>query len=95
MPWPARLRRDVEAVLERDPAASSALEVVLTYSGFHALQMHRLAHWLHGRGYRLVARMVSQFSRMVTQVEIHPAARIGSGLFIDHGSGVVIGETAE
>jgi serine O-acetyltransferase len=89
------IRRDVDAVLERDPAATSALEVVLTYSGFHALLMHRIAHWLHGRGRRLMARALSQFNRMVTQIEIHPAARIGSGFFIDHGSGVVIGETCE
>jgi serine O-acetyltransferase len=91
----ASIKRDVDAVLDRDPAATSALEVILTYSGFHALLMHRIAHWLHGRGRRLLARGLSQFNRMVTQIEIHPAARIGSGFFIDHGSGVVIGETCE
>jgi serine O-acetyltransferase len=89
------LKHDVDSVLERDPAAVSALEVVLTYSGFHALQIHRLAHWLHEHNRVLLARIVSQVNRWVTQVEIHPAARIGYGLFIDHGSGVVIGETAE
>jgi serine O-acetyltransferase len=88
-------KHDVDSVLERDPAATSALEVVLTYSGFHALQIHRLAHWLYGRDRRLLARLVSQVNRWLTQVEIHPAAEIGSGLFIDHGSGVVIGETAQ
>lgn len=89
------VKHDVESVLDRDPAAKSAIEVVLTYSGFHALQIHRLAHWLHERDRPLLARIVSQVNRWVTQVEIHPAAKIGSGLFIDHGSGVVIGETAE
>jgi len=93
--WWMTFRQDVETVLERDPAATSAVEVVLTYSGFHALQIHRLAHWLYGCNHRLLARLVSQMNRLLTQVEIHPAASIGSGLFIDHGSGVVIGETAE
>jgi serine O-acetyltransferase len=91
----ATLKHDVQAVLDRDPAAKSAIEVVLTYSGFHALQIHRLAHWLYEHDRPLLARLVSQFNRWITQVEIHPAAKIGSGLFIDHGSGVVIGETAE
>lgn len=91
----ATLKHDVLTVLERDPAAKSPLEVVLTYSGFHALQIHRVAHWLYTHDRPLLARLVSQFNRWVTQVEIHPAAKIGSGLFIDHGSGVVIGETAE
>jgi serine O-acetyltransferase len=91
----ASIKRDVEAVLERDPAATSALEVVLTYSGFHALLLHRMAHWLYSNERRLLARGLSQLNRMITQIEIHPAAKIGSGLFIDHGSGVVIGETCE
>ena len=91
----ASIKRDLDAVLERDPAATSALEVVLTYSGFHALLLHRLAHWLHANDRRLLARGLSQLNRMITQIEIHPAAVIGSGLFIDHGSGVVIGETCE
>ena len=93
--WIEAVKYDLEAVLERDPAATSAAEVLLTYSGFHALLLHRLAHWLHGRQRRLMARVVSQFGRALTQVEIHPAATIGLGLFIDHGAGVVIGETAE
>ena len=91
----ASIKRDLDAVLERDPAATSALEVVLTYSGFHALLLHRLAHWLHANDRHLLARALSQLNRMITQIEIHPAAIIGSGLFIDHGSGVVIGETCE
>jgi serine O-acetyltransferase len=89
------VQRDVIAALERDPAASSVLEVMLAYPGFHARQIHRLAHALHRRGLRLVPRLISQVNRGVTGIEIHPAARIGEGLFIDHGMGVVIGETAE
>ncbi|MDE3077838.1 MAG: serine O-acetyltransferase [Chloroflexota bacterium] len=90
-----KLWREVDSVLERDPAATSRLEVLLTYSGFHAVQIHRVAHWLYRRDHRLAARAVSQFNRWLTQVEIHPAAKIGARLFIDHGAGVVIGETAE
>lgn len=71
------------------------LEVILCYSGFHAVILHRLAHWFYNRGLRLTARLISQFSRFITGIEIHPAAKIGEGLFIDHGMGVVIGETAE
>jgi len=89
------LRRDVRAVFERDPAARSTLEVILCYPGFHALQMHRIAHWLLRLGLPLLARVVSHVSRFLTGIEIHPGARIGPGFFIDHGMGVVIGETAE
>ncbi len=71
------------------------MEVLLTYSGFHAIALHRLAHWVHRLGFRLVARLISAFSRFVTGIEIHPGARIGPGFFIDHGMGVVIGETTE
>ena len=88
-------QRDVAVARERDPAARSTLEVVTSYPGVHALWMHRLAHSLYGRGIILPARWVSQLSRMVTGIEIHPGATIGPGLFIDHGMGVVIGETAE
>ena len=91
----ASIRRDIRAALERDPAATSALEVVLTYPGFHARQFHRLAHWLYNHRLRLIARIVSHISRALTGIEIHPGARIGQGLFIDHGMGVVIGETTE
>ncbi len=88
-----RLREDVQAVFDRDPAARSRIEVFLCYPGLHALLMHRLAHALWCRGWRLLARIVSQFSRFVTGIEIHPGARIGRRFFIDHGMGVVIGET--
>jgi len=90
-----QIREDVHAVKQRDPAATSTLEVLTSYSGLHALWLHRLAHELHRAGLPLPARWVSQFNRALTQIEIHPAARIGKGLFIDHGSGVVIGETTE
>jgi serine O-acetyltransferase len=89
------IRRDVQAVLDRDPAASSALEVILCYPGFHARQLHRLAHSLHSAGVPILPRLISNLNRSLTGIEIHPAARIGEGLFIDHGMGVVIGETSE
>jgi serine O-acetyltransferase len=89
------LRRDVAAAMDRDPAARSLLEVVLCYPGVHALAFHRLAHPLWGAGWLVAARFLSHISRFLTGVEIHPAARIGPGVFIDHGMGVVIGETAE
>ena len=88
------IKRDIKAARARDPAATSDLEVVLTYPGFHARQIHRLAHSLHNRGLRVSARLVSHFGRAVTGIEIHPGARIGEKFFIDHGMGVVIGETA-
>ncbi|MDD3802131.1 serine O-acetyltransferase [Desulfuromonas thiophila] len=89
------LKEDIQVVFERDPAARSVLEVLVCYPGFHALQLHRLAHGLWQRRFYFIARCVSQFSRFVTGIEIHPGARIGRGFFIDHGMGVVIGETAE
>ncbi len=89
------LKEDVESVLARDPAARSKLEVLLCYPGLHALLFHRLAHALWQRGWCLLARLISQFSRFLTGIEIHPGARIGRRFFIDHGMGVVIGETAE
>ncbi len=92
--WSA-LRRDLDSVLERDPAARSRLEVFFVYSGLHAVWMHRLAHWLWKRNFKFLARCLSQLTRGLTGIEIHPGASIGSGLFIDHGMGVVIGETAE
>lgn len=88
------IRRDVQAARERDPAATSILEIVFAYPGFHARQFHRVAHSLHGRGLRLPARFISHLSRALTGIEIHPGAEIGDGLFIDHGMGVVIGETS-
>ncbi len=89
------LRADIQAVFQRDPAARSYLEVLLCYPGLHALILHRIAHWLHQRNLRLIARLISHCNRFLTGVEIHPAAKIGKGVFIDHGMGVVIGETAE
>jgi len=89
------IRRDIRAVLERDPAARSAVEVVLCYPGVHAIWLHRPAHWLWGHGWRVSARLLSHVGRFLTGIEIHPAAKLGPGLFIDHGMGVVIGETAE
>jgi serine O-acetyltransferase len=88
------LRRDIQVIFDRDPACRSVMEA-LTYPGLHAIWYHRVAHWLHSHGLVLLAREVSQVARMRTGIEIHPGARIGPGLFIDHGMGVVIGETAE
>jgi serine O-acetyltransferase len=90
-----RMKRDIRTVLERDPAARSALEVALCYPGVHAVWLHRIGHGLWTRGWRVTARFVSHVSRFMTGIEIHPAATLGDGLFIDHGMGVVIGETAE
>jgi serine O-acetyltransferase len=87
------IRRDIQAAKARDPAATSTLEIVFTYPGFHARQLHRLAHALHSGGLGLPARLISHLGRALTGIEIHPAARIGEGFFIDHGMGVVIGET--
>jgi len=87
------IRRDIQAARERDPAATSTLEVIFTYPGFHARQFHRITHTLHRRGLRLPARLISHLSRALTGIEIHPGAQIGDGFFIDHGMGVVIGET--
>lgn len=87
------LKKDLDTVMKNDPAARSRLEVMLTYSGFHAVIMYRFAHFLHLHNYRLCARCVSQLARFLTGVEIHPAAELGAGVFIDHGMGVVIGET--
>ncbi len=89
------VREDVSAVRDRDPAAKSDLEVLLLYSGVHAIIAHRIAHGLYKREHYLAARAISQTAKMVTGIEIHPGATIGRGLVIDHGSGVVIGETAE
>jgi serine O-acetyltransferase len=91
----ANLRDEIDATLGRDPAARSRLEVVLCYPGFHALLFHRLAHWFWERGWHLAGRFVSYLGRMQSGIEIHPGANIGRRLFIDHGMGVVIGETAE
>ena len=89
------LAQDIRAVKERDPAARSSFEVLLLYSGLHAIIWHRLAHKLYNARLFFLARLISQISRFFTGIEIHPGAKIGRGVFIDHGSGVVIGETAE
>jgi serine O-acetyltransferase len=89
------LREDIDATIARDPAARSRLEVVLLYPGFQAVSLHRIAHACWRRGWRLFGRTISQFSRWTTGVEIHPGAVIGRRFFIDHGMGVVIGETSE
>ncbi len=89
------IRDDIRATMARDPAARSVVEVVLFYPGFHARLAHRVAHALHGRGLPLVPRGISHLARFVTGIEIHPGATIGPRFFIDHGMGVVIGETAE
>ena len=89
------LRADIRAAKENDPAARNAFEIWLTYSGVHALSWHRVAHFFHKIKLKLIARIISQLARFFTGIEIHPAAKIEAGVFIDHGSGVVIGETAE
>ncbi len=91
----ARIRKDIRVVFERDPAAKSIFEVIFCYSGLHAIWMHRLSHYLFERGWIVSARFISNFCRFLTGIEIHPGAKIGDGLFIDHGTGIVIGETAE
>jgi serine O-acetyltransferase len=91
----ARIREDIACIFERDPAARSAWEVVTCYPGFHALQIHRLAHQLWSWRARWMARFVSHCARFLTGIEIHPGAKIGRRVFIDHGMGVVVGETAE
>jgi serine O-acetyltransferase len=90
-----RMRRDVRTVMERDPAARSALEVILCYPGVHAIWLHRVSHAVWTAGWTTLARWISHLNRFATGIEIHPAARLGPGLFIDHGMGIVIGETAE
>jgi len=89
------INRDISSVLERDPAARSRLEVFLVYSGLHAIWMQRITHWLWLRKVKFLARAMSQITRWLTGIEIHPGVTIGPGFFIDHGMGVVIGETAE
>lgn len=91
----AKIKQDLQAVFDRDPAATSKLEVILTYAGFHALLAYRISHRLKEMGVPFLPRAISQLARWLTGVEIHPSATIGTGFFIDHGMGVVIGETAE
>lgn len=93
--WFKNLRADIKAAKINDPAARNSFEIWLTYSGVHALSWHRVAYFFHKIKLKLIARIISQLARFFTGVEIHPAAKIEGGVFIDHGSGVVIGETAE
>ena len=90
-----RLKQYVDSIMQRDPAAKSTLEVILCYPGLHAILLHRIAHALNRNGLQLLARLISQFNRSLTGIEIHPGAKVGKRLFIDHGMGVVIGETTE
>lgn len=90
-----KLKREIQAVFDRDPAAKNLLEVFFCYPGLHAIIFHRIAHFFYRHRLFLIARIISHLSRFLTQIEIHPGARIGEGLFIDHGAGVVIGETTE
>jgi serine O-acetyltransferase len=91
----SRLREDIASIIERDPAARSAWEVLTCYPGLHAIVLHRVAHWCWLRGLKWLGRFISYIARMLTGIEIHPGATIGRRVFIDHGFGVVIGETAE
>jgi len=90
-----RLQKDIKVVFERDPAARSMWEVLLCYPGLHAIWLHRIGHYFYKRGWVVFPRMISNLARFLTGIEIHPGATIGEGLFIDHGTGIVIGETAE
>lgn len=89
------IKSDIESVKRRDPAARNTLEIILTYSGLHAIVMYRISHWFYTIRLYTIARIISQVARFFTGIEIHPGAKIGKGFFIDHGMGVVIGETTE
>src|SRR4029077_13844819 len=89
------VREQIDTIFREDPAAKSVIEIFLCYPGFHAILVHRFSHWLYGWGVPLLPRVLSQVSRFFTGIEIHPGATIGRRFFIDHGSGVVIGETCE
>jgi serine O-acetyltransferase len=91
----AAMRQDIRAAKERDPAEPTTLQVIVAYPGVHAIWGHRISHWLWNRGAKVAARAVGELTRILTGVEIHPGAILGTGLFIDHATGVVIGETAE
>ncbi len=91
----AQIKKDIDAIMLRDPAAKTRLEAALCYPGLHAIWLHRIAHHFYLKGWVLVPRMINTFSRFLTGIDIHPGAKLGPGLFIDHGMGLVIGETAE
>ena len=90
-----RLKKDIAVIFERDPAAKSVFEVIFCYQGLHAIWLHRIAHYLFKKGWIFLPRLISNFARFITGIEIHPGATISEGLFIDHGAGTVIGETVE
>lgn len=89
----SQIKKDIRVIMERDPAVKSKLEAALCYPGLHAIWLHRIAHYFYNRECTLIARLVNTFSRFLTNIDIHPGAQLGEGLFIDHGLGVVIGET--
>ena len=89
------LRNDIRSIFDRDPAARSVAEILLCYPGLHAIWMYRIAHWFWNRNFYLIGRWISHLGRWLTGIEIHPGAQIGQGFFIDHGMGVVVGETSE
>ena len=91
----SRMREDIQSIFDRDPAARSTLEVVLLYPGLHAIWAYRVAHWLWEHQCKFLGRLVSEIARFITGIEIHPGAKIGRRLFIDHGMGIVMGETTE
>lgn len=91
----AKLNEDINVVMQRDPAAKTKLEIVLCYPGLHAIWLHRIAHCLYKHGWVVLPRLINTFSRFITGIDIHPGAKLGRGLFIDHGMGLVIGETCE
>lgn len=91
----SQIREDIRCIFERDPAARNTFEILTTYPGVHAVALHRLNHWLWHKGFKWLARVLANVARLFTGIEIHPAAKIGRRFFIDHGMGVVIGETAE
>ena len=90
-----QLTRDIDVIMQRDPAAKSRLEAALCYPGLHAIWLHRIAHHFYNKGWIVLPRLINTFSRFLTGIDIHPGAKLGPGLFIDHGMGLVIGETAE
>ncbi len=91
----AQISKDLDAIMQRDPAAKTRMEAALCYPGLHAIWLHRIAHYFYKKGWIVLPRMINTFSRFMTGIDIHPGAKLGPGLFIDHGMGLVIGETAE
>ena len=90
-----QLKKDIDVIMQRDPAVKTSLEAILCYPGLHAIWLHRIAHKLYKANFTLIARLINTISRFITGIDIHPGAQLGEGLFIDHGMGLVIGETAQ